>query len=1373
AGGPPRPYTDRNGNASFDSGEPIADTTTTGAGGSYSLSVTPGAKYVVCETQQSGWHQSQPSNSVCAGAATGGYAIASTSSNQTISGNDFGNYRNATISGLKYEDQNANGSKDSGDLGLAGWTITAYTDSNGNGSFDSGEPIADTTTTGAGGSYSLSVTPGAKYVVCETQQSGWHQSQPSNSVCAGAATGGYAIASTSSNQTISGNDFGNYRNATISGLKYEDQNANGSKDSGDLGLAGWTITAYTDSNGNGSFDSGEAIADTTTTGAGGSYSLSVTPGAKYVVCETQQSGWHQSQPSNSVCAGAATGGYAIASTSSNQTISGNDFGNYRNATISGLKYEDQNANGSKDSGDLGLAGWTITAYTDSNGNGSFDSGEPIADTTTTGAGGSYSLSVTPGAKYVVCETQQSGWHQSQPSNSVCAGAATGGYAIASTSSNQTISGNDFGNYRNATISGLKYEDQNANGSKDSGDLGLAGWTITAYTDSNGNGSFDSGEPIADTTTTGAGGSYSLSVTPGAKYVVCETQQSGWHQSQPSNSVCAGAATGGYAIASTSSNQTISGNDFGNYRNATISGLKYEDQNANGSKDSGDLGLAGWTITAYTDSNGNGSFDSGEPIADTTTTGAGGSYSLSVTPGAKYVVCETQQSGWHQSQPSNSVCAGAATGGYAIASTSSNQTISGNDFGNYRNATISGLKYEDQNANGSKDSGDLGLAGWTITAYTDSNGNGSFDSGEPIADTTTTGAGGSYSLSVTPGAKYVVCETQQSGWHQSQPSNSVCAGAATGGYAIASTSSNQTISGNDFGNYRNATISGLKYEDQNANGSKDSGDLGLAGWTITAYTDSNGNGSFDSGEAIADTTTTGAGGSYSLSVTPGAKYVVCETQQSGWHQSQPSNSVCAGAATGGYAIASTSSNQTISGNDFGNYRNATISGLKYEDQNANGSKDSGDLGLAGWTITAYTDSNGNGSFDSGEPIADTTTTGAGGSYSLSVTPGAKYVVCETQQSGWHQSQPSNSVCAGAATGGYAIASTSSNQTISGNDFGNYRNATISGLKYEDQNANGSKDSGDLGLAGWTITAYTDSNGNGSFDSGEPIADTTTTGAGGSYSLSVTPGAKYVVCETQQSGWHQSQPSNSVCAGAATGGYAIASTSSNQTISGNDFGNYRNATISGLKYEDQNASGSKDSGDLGLAGWTITAYTDSNGNGSFDSGEPIADTTTTGAGGSYSLSVTPGAKYVVCETQQSGWHQSQPSNSVCAGAATGGYAIASTSSNQTISGNDFGNYRNATISGLKYEDQNANGSKDSGDLGLAGWTITAYTDSNGNGSFDSGEPIADTTTTGAGGSYSLSVTPGAKYVVCETQQSGWHQSQPSNSVCAGAATGGYAI
>ena len=428
-------------------------------------------------------------------------------------------------------------------------------------------------------------------------------------------------------------------------------------------------------------------------------------------------------------------------------------------------------------------------------------------------------------------------------------------------------------------SGTKFHDLDADGVRDAGEPGLPGWTIRAYKDLNANGTLDAAETAAPTASavTDASGNYTMTF-PSGRYIVCEVLQAGWAQSFPtasgaSCSAGAGLAPRGWAI-NLVGVVVDAGNDFGNYQQATKTGFKFHDLNANGVKDATEPGLTGWTINAYLDANGDGIRNVGEnTLSATTTTGSGGTYTLNLAPG-KYVVCEVQQSGWTQSFPANAAC-GAGAGGWGITLTSG-QLDSDNNFGNFQQATKTGVKFHDLNANSVKDAAEPGLPGWTIRAFVDTNGNGTLDAGEiTVAATTVTGVGGAYTLSLAPG-KYVVCETQQATWTQSWPANAAC-GVGAGGWGI-TLASGDVDSGNDFGNFQNGTKSGMKFHDLNANGAKDAGEPGLAGWTINAYADANSNGILDASETtIVGTAVTNASGAYSMSLRPG-RYVVCEVQQ---------------------------------------------------------------------------------------------------------------------------------------------------------------------------------------------------------------------------------------------------------------------------------------------------------------------------------------------------------------------------------------------------------------------------------------------------------------------------------------------------------------
>ncbi|HEX5527890.1 MAG TPA: post-COAP-1 domain-containing protein [Solirubrobacterales bacterium] len=195
------------------------------------------------------------------------------------------------------------------------------------------------------------------------------------------------------------------------------------------------------------------------------------------------------------------------------------------------------------------------------------------------------------------------------------------------------------------IEGVKYEDQNADGFREQGEPGLAGWRIYL---------FYNGKEVASTTT-GAGGAYSFRLDAdtmpigAGTYTLKEESREGWHQQKAPKSIFVSFGAG---------EAHFEGNDFGNWRPATISGHKFDDSNVDGSWGEGERGLPEWGIH----------LSNGEEVL----TGSDGSYSFSVRPGT-YTVNELLRSGWRQTAPG-----APGTRSYTV---TSGQVVEGADFGN--------------------------------------------------------------------------------------------------------------------------------------------------------------------------------------------------------------------------------------------------------------------------------------------------------------------------------------------------------------------------------------------------------------------------------------------------------------------------------------------------------------------------------------------------------------------------------------------------------------------------------------------------------------------------------------------------------------------
>jgi hypothetical protein len=299
-----------------------------------------------------------------------------------------------------------------------------------------------------------------------------------------------------------------------------------------------------------------------------------------------------------------------------------------------------------------------------------------------------------------------------------------------------------------TISGLKFNDLNANGVMDANEPGLPGWTV--YVDYNNDGVFESAtEPSA---VTGPGGTYTIAaVTPGT-WNVREVSQSGWTNSFPATSDIFGR----FQQVTVPADGSVLGVDFGNFERTSVHGYKFNDLNGNG-LDNADPRLAGWTIVLV------GTDGQGNPVLTSTITGLNGEYAFTGLAPGSYTVSEQGQTGWTRT-----------TGGATFTLTSGQERVAfvgeagvllpgqtevltaGLGFGNYERTSVHGYKFNDLNGNG-LDNTDPRLAGWTIVLV------GTDGQGNPVSTSTITGVNGEYAFTGLAPGSYTVSEQAQTGW----------------------------------------------------------------------------------------------------------------------------------------------------------------------------------------------------------------------------------------------------------------------------------------------------------------------------------------------------------------------------------------------------------------------------------------------------------------------------------------------------------------------------------------------------------------------------------------------------------------------------------
>ncbi len=714
-----------------------------------------------------------------------------------------------------------------------------------------------------------------------------------------------------------------------------------------------------------------------------------------------------------------------------------------NGSVAGSVFQDFNGNGSRDSDDTELTG--VIVYDDTNNNGSKDTGE--ANIKVDNAG-NYIFNLSSGVLHHIRVVVPGGYTQTSPA---------GAYNI-TLSKGQVTGGHDFalkpGSSGTGSISGTVFNDVNSDGVKQANEQALSGFTV--YNDANDNNTLDSGE--AKTTSSSTGAYTFVNLSPG-QYKIRVIPLSGWSQTWPKNNfgwtvpLAAGQGVTGDNFGLISTPGGGGGGGGGGGSTGSISGTVYNDANGNATRDSGENGIA--NITLYNDANNNNIKDSGELTA---TTDSSGSYNFTGLGAATYKIRQILQTGWSQTTPANSF-------GHTV-TLASGQSVSGQDFGTEQGGnppppvggSITGVVFNDADGDGVHDSNESGLSG--ITVYNDANNNSAMDSGEIK---TTTDSSGTYSFTGLSSGAYKIREILQSGWIQTIPTKNY-------GHTI-NLATNQQLGGQDFGTKQGAvqtggTISGTVFNDVNGNGTKDSGEVGVSG--ITIYNDANNNNAKDSGEL---TTTTDSNGAYSFTGLSSGAYKIRQILQTGWSQTTPANNF-------GHTI-NLATNQVLTGEDFGTedsgspgvpppVTGASISGVVYNDMNANGVKDSTETGIGGRTV--YVDLNNNLVMDSTEQRV---TTDANGAYTVGGLSAGTYKVREILPSGWKQITP---------TKNYAQTVTvSTNQAVSGKDFGAWQSIAINGMVFNDANGNKTKDAGEGGLQGFRV--YLDSNNDSAWQSTE--------------------------------------------------------------------------------------------------------------------------------------------------------------------------------------------------------------------------------------------------------------------------------------------------
>ncbi|HOV47861.1 MAG TPA: SdrD B-like domain-containing protein [Anaerolineae bacterium] len=1137
---------DTNGNGVWDPGEPILASTITDADGAYQFTGVPVSGYYLVWVNDTanvlgGLAPSYDSDGVGTPHISAVSALPASGNNaQDFGYKPFNQTASAGLIGdTLFLDRDNNGVYTAGE-GLEGVTVRLYD--------SAGTTILATTVTDENGRYTFAGLPAGTYVV--KVDTGTLPAGLTNTVDPDGGMAHQATVTLAAGEINLAQDFGYQGGNSVSGTLWNDVNADGYLDAGEtVRFAGVTVALY-DANGN--------VIATTVTDGNGDYTFAYLPNGTYTVKVTDhanvlEGAWHslgtadtdgnsQSDPLTVILTGSTVITYA-------------DFGYYREAASLGNLVWVDDGDGIQESGEPGLAGvlvtltitWPggetitttiLTTLTDANGTYRFDNlllDENFNGTTADGSTEpTFTISVATPAGYFATKTGE-GTPATDSDNH------TGVAAIVAQGEFKDTY--DFGFVRIVLSGTITPEALEITAQPGDTVSFVQRWTVTGNVTDCGNITvygIPAGWDVKVYRYTGATppntGAYSgASDCPSADCVLLATESAGDRSILDNNdaiesgpdtgnddvpdsgdlnppggettivlvvTVPANASGGVFTlrergssnydwVAKKASHPTLPYNDDSVFYDeafktvvipsATVGDRVWLDVDGDGVQDVGEPGLPNVTVWLYnpgTDGQPGGGDD---VLIATTTTDANGNYLFSgVTAGSYYVQVDasTLPAGLTASPgTSNPTATFAVTGGNAYLD---------KDFG-YKNAStenaiIGDFVWSDHNQNGIQDPGEPGVAGVSVALK---------DSGGNTVATTTTGPDGRYLFTDVAPGQYRVEITLPSGYlltsgPQSSANPTLLMTAQAGGVYLNA----------DFGLYSPATyaISDRLWRDNNFNGVVNSnvGETGIGGVTVNLL---------DSAGKVIATTTSGPDGTFTFSGVPNGDYTIQIADNANALSGLSATTPAAHAGQ----LAVTVNGAPVAGEHFGYARPGAIGSRVWQDTDGNGMQDPGEPGLAGVTVALYTDPNGDGNPADGV-LVGTQTTGPDGRYLFTGLPDGNYVVVVTPPSGYTQTgDPDESgLC---ATCDHQTAITlAGGVSFLNADFGYYADlADISGVIWNDLNANGAQNAGEPYLAGVTLALL---------NSSGAVVATTVTAADGSYTFYDVPAGNYTVQVTDR-------------------------------------------------------------------------------------------------------------------------------------------------------------------------------------------------------------------------------------------------------------------
>lgn len=1365
----------------FDStnlGTPL-DTTTTDGSGNYAFTVTNFTiQYIVrfsllasyqFTLQDQGGDDTLDSDVNRSGSGIGETTNISISGGQVQNFWDAGMYQAGIIGDLVWNDANGNGIQDGGELGVENVTVRLNW-AGPDGLFSTGDDQIFNAATNATGIYSFNnAAPGVYFVefdlssllpatyVFTGQGLGSDTNLDSD---ADTTTGQTPTFTLTSNETRNDLDAGIYQASSIGDYVWDDVDGDGIQGDplSEPPLAG-VVVNLTGSGPDGSFGTGDDYTDTDTTDAAGLYNfIDVPPGTyrvafvppgTYIITQQDQGADDavDSDPEDDplLPSYARTPEFVLAPAA---TIDDIDAGMYDPSTISGFVWDDTNGDGIQDGGELGLTGVTVNLLD--------STGMTVLRTTMTDGTGNYTFDL-PAGDYIVevmLPTPPPTYTYSQQDNPAAAteaddsdvNQATGRTAVITLAAATVVNDlSDAGVHEVATITGFVWLENEAgdplepDGFQDGAatEPGQANVVVNLYD--------ATGTTLIATTMTDANGDYTLTDIPAGNTVLEVVAPAGRGftlQDQFGDATDSDVDQFTGRLTVTLAPGSTQDFDAGLISALRLSGTVWDDANAD-SFSASETGLSGVTVELLDDT---------MALIATTTTDATGNY-LFTAPADDYIVRFTTPTGYTFSTPGNDNDILTVTPPTAVTDVITLAAdTTGVDAGMYLFATITGFVWDDLSGEGLQDAGELGQAGITINLYQ--------SDGSTLITSTTTSAGptpplGEYTFADLSVGTYVLEVINANGFtRQDQGADdNIDSDINQFSGRLTITLVPGQMAEIDAGLGTNFRIGDFVWRDNDGDGTQNA-EPGVPGVTVNLLTDTG---------ALISTTVTDAAGNYQffappndyiieVVLPPSFVFTIPGAGAPGTATDSDITDLVTSPPNGRTDVFTHAGGADTLDIDAGLGPLATVQGIVWDDVDGDSVNDGlpTEAGIQNVTVTLFDDTD--------TQVGTPQMTDANGQYSfVGLGPGTYYVVFSpaTLPAGYTFSAQANDSDPNPATGRTNDTVVATGATVD-LDAGAFQAAVISGLIWEDLNADGIRNGAEVGIQCIEVRLL-DSGLNPVIIPGNP----TLTDATGAYQFSLpdalVPDDFTVEITSLTSNGAAGCPAPTTFDDISAQDQGADDTVDSDFDPGTlqtavltgvdigvpalnvDAGLFREGGIGDFVWDDVNANGIQDGGETGLAGATVNLYDPA------DLVTPLETFTPTPPTGIYgfpiAITLNPGT-YVVEVVPPAGYAatlQDQGADDALDSditPATGQVTVTVQSGivDDTI---DAGFFQAVTIGDMVWQDLDDNDVQDVGEPGLNGVTVNLYAAADLN-------TILQTQVTAGGGMYSFSVSPG-NYVV----------------------------